>query len=176
MRIWVAMHRGVSGIGKAIQWQTRSVYSHAALVFEAADVRFHMPDFWPREGREVPVFGRVVIESREFKGVWARGLNHGRDWSEGIDLFQVEVTPEEWLRVFGFARGQIGKGYDYLMVLRFVSRRQESRRSSGKWFCSELVFAAFQKAGIDLLARTEPWEVSPGMLSRSTRLIYDETI
>jgi hypothetical protein len=46
----------------------------------------------------------------------------------------------------GFARAfltaQLGKPHDYTMVARFITRRQESRRTSGKWFCSELTFDA----------------------------------
>lgn len=64
------------------------------------------------------------------------------------------------------------------MVARFVTRRQADRESAGKWFCSELVFAAFQAAGIDLLARTEAWEVSPGLLLRipfGKELSYEKT-
>jgi len=62
-------------------------------------------------------------------------------------------------------------------VARFVSRRQASRASRGKWFCSELAFAAARKGGVHLLKNVEPWEVSPGGLSRSpllTKITEDE--
>ncbi len=142
----ILLHRGRGAISKLIQWQTRSPYSHASLLFDNGQ----------------------VVEAREFKGV--RWLKRP-DWEkEEIDVFEVETTPEQNSAIWIFVNCQCGKPYDYTMVARFVSRRQETRKSSGKWFCSELVFAAFQKAGIELLARTEPWEVSPGLLAKSPLL------
>lgn len=134
----VALHKGTGFVSRAIQWQTRSPYSHASMVF---GVNF-----------------TDVIEAREFAGV--RRLDF-LDQAENIDLFTVDVTEYESEIIRQFALAQVGKPYDYVSVLRFVSRRQASRESSGKWFCSELVFAAFRKAGINLLARVEPWAVSP---------------
>lgn len=140
----VALFKGKGLIGWAIRWQTRSVYSHAAL-FD----------------------GGELIEAREFKGVRAVGYVPGAD----IDLLDVDgITRDQERAAIQFAREQIGKPYDYTMVARFISRRQATRKESGKWFCSELVFAALQAAGITLLARTEAWEVSPGLLARSPYL------
>jgi len=56
------------------------------------------------------------------------------------------------------------------MVIRFITRQQETRKSSNKWFCSELIYASLLKAGIVVLERIEPWEVSPVLLSYSTDL------
>jgi hypothetical protein len=146
----VALHRGEGFIARAIQWQTRSGYSHASVLLEAAE---------------------LVIEAREFQGVrivpWAEVMASG----ERVDLFRVAgLTEEQEIAVREFLWDQIGKPYDYTMVARFISRRQEERTSSGKWFCSELVFAAFAQAGVKLLERIEPWAVSPGMLSLSPLL------
>src|SRR5690606_21875536 len=82
----------------------------------------------------------------------------------------IPLGADEVLRLRGFLEKQTGKSYDYRMVFRFITRLQETRKSRGKWFCSELVFAALQQCGIDLLSRTEPWEVSPGLLARSPYL------
>lgn len=128
-----------------IKWQTRSKYSHAAILTSDG----------------------VLIEATTPGGVRAIA-----NWKQTPDaeLFGIEGVINENSAI-AFLSAQIGKPYDYLMVARFVSRLQESRRSSGKWFCSELVFAALQKAGITLLRDTEPWEVSPGLLARSPLLI-----
>jgi uncharacterized protein YycO len=143
----IALHKGKGFIGRVIKWQTRSVYSHASLVFDE--------------------LGGAVVESREFKGVrWLAALEPSKD----VDLFRVELKREQYLAIRNFAFGQLGKPYDYTMVLRFISRRQASRAQSGKWFCSELVFAAFKEAGINLLERVEPWAVSPGLLALSPLL------
>lgn len=142
----IALHKGSGFISKAIAWQTRSEYTHASVVL--------------RNGQ--------VIESREFEGV--RHMS-GIDPKENVVLFEVETTDAQADKIESFLRDQIGKPYDYGMVARFISRRQASRSESGKWFCSELAFAAFQQAGIDLLKRIEPWAVSPALLSQSPLLL-----
>lgn len=82
-----------------------------------------------------------------------------------------EITqPCDVAAVERFLLDELDKSYDYGSVLRFVSREQAARRDSGKWFCSELVFAALQKGGLNLLSRIEPWAVSPGLLAYSPYL------
>lgn len=142
--ILVSLHRGSAFASKLIQWQTRSAYSHAGIL---------LPD------------GRFV-ESREGHGVRVvRGLQMAHH--EQVDLFEVQVTETQADEIDQFLTEQDGKPYDWTMVARFVSRRQANRESAGKWFCSELVFAAFQQAGVILLRDTQPWECSPGLLARS---------
>lgn len=140
-------------IGRLIRWQTRGPYVHAALMND----RFE------------------IIESKAGYGVIGANL---KEWNSlYFDVFQVMPSdkrpgiyqPEEGWR---FAVQQIGKPYDYSMVIRFVTRQQERRASRGKWFCSELVFAALKQAGVNVLSRTEPWEVSPNLLSKSPYLQY----
>lgn len=143
----ITLHRGKSVVSRLIRWQTRGDYSHAGIILP--DGRF----FESREGKGV----------RSFNG-WV--ANEG----ESVEFYAVQVNDQQAEEIISFLEAQLGKGYDWTMVLRFVTREQESRASTGKWFCSELVFAAFQQAGVNLLARTEPWEVSPGLLSRSTLL------
>lgn len=143
-QVTVALFRGPGIVSRLIRWQTRSAYSHAAIVLPSG----------------------AVIESREWKGVRQLPKLEPQNGEE-IDLFTVEVTETQLEEIAWFLNSQLGKAYDWTMVARFVTRRQESRSSAGKWFCSELVFAAFQQAGIDLLRATEPWEVSPGLLARS---------
>jgi len=147
--IAVLLYRGSGFIGRAIRWQTRSPYSHAAIVVNQ----------W-------------VYEAREFKGVIKRPLRES-DLDEAV-WFNVKPFPsEKFSALVQWMESQVGKKYDYLMVLRFISRRQETRESTGKWFCSEFVFAALQKIGVLLFNHTEPYEVSPGLLPRSLRLELD---
>lgn len=146
----IALHKGRGLISRLIGWQTRSAYTHASIVLDSGE----------------------VIEAREFQGV--RLLPHLPS-DEDIDVFEVTgvtatASADQRRVITAWLMSQLGKPYDYTMVARFVSRRQESRKSSGKWFCSELVFAALQKAGVNLLARCEPWEVSPALLSKSPLL------
>lgn len=113
----------------------------------------------------------LVIESREFAGV--RIITQPAPYA---DLFAVAgLTEEQEKAVEQFLRAQVGKPYDYTMVARFISRRKASHGQAGKWFCSELVFAAFRQAGVELLSRVEPWAVSPGLLAMSPRLVLDKS-
>lgn len=144
-KVRIALFRGRGLMSALIRWQTWSDYSHAAIV---------LPD-------------GSIIEAWQGLGAGVR-RKWIEDW-EGIDVFDVDWLSEKTSKdVESFARTQIGKRYDYLGVLRFLNRRQIV--SNGKWFCSELVFAAFYLSNIDLLARTEPCRVSPGLLARSPLL------
>jgi uncharacterized protein YycO len=141
----IALCRSHGLVACAIRWQTRSQYSHAAIL-TARGVWCEAT--WPR----------------------VRALPQPPAGTDA-DLFEVPMTPDQERALNRFILEQLGKPYDLTMVLRFVTREQESRRSSRRWFCSELVFAAFRRAGIALLERCEPWEVSPALLSLSPLLL-----
>jgi hypothetical protein len=72
-----------------------------------------------------------------------------------------------------FLESQIGKKYDFAGILGFgLSANLECK---DKWFCSELVFAAAQYAGIELLRRIKAHKVSPGLLDVSPKMKLQET-
>jgi uncharacterized protein YycO len=140
----ILLFRGRGLISSLIRWQTRGEYSHAALL---------MPD------------GRI-IESWQGDGVRIKTL---ADWV-GVDAYTVVgMTDEQWERAFEFARSQLGRGYDYWAIVRFISR--DKMPENERWFCSELVFAALAHARVAALARIEPWAVSPGLLNLSPLLV-----
>jgi hypothetical protein len=200
---YVALFRDAPGlVGKLIRWQTRSRYSHAALVFDREAVSridtspvgptahlFCSSEKCGSKFDHSRTHKFLTIEAREFRGV---RLTEGvvKTWDTNVDLFavlcegsciisgsRVERDPTEVLkRVWFWAKDELAKDYDYGMVARFVSRRQASRTESDKWFCSELVFAALRKAGIELLRDVEPWAVSPGLLAKSPLLNFVKTI
>lgn len=144
----IALHHGSSLISRLIRWQQRGPWNHASMVFEDG----------------------TVIESREGKGV--RKLPRLEPMKgERIQLFSFDHTPEQEDAMRAFAEAQVGKPYDWPMVFGFVSRSDtEGHESGGKWFCSELAFATPLHAGIRLLERIDPWEVSPPHLALSTLL------
>lgn len=91
---------------------------------------------------------------------------------------RLEVTAQQEDALQEFLLEQVGKPYDlkavlqFLAVLRLLAGEnphdvQAARKKRGRWFCSELVFAALRHVGIQLLERIEPWQVSPGMLALS---------
>ena len=143
----VALFRGrVSLISRAIEWDTRSPYCHAAIV--------------QTDGS--------VIESIEGVGV------HRIDaipQGDTYDLFTVQgLTEAGEMAVERFLGAQLGLPYANLDIIGFITRSgvQEDR---GAWFCSELVFAAIEAGGVSLLSRIAPFQVSPGMLALSPLLI-----
>jgi len=146
--IYILLQRGRGTIATLIKWQTRSAYSHAALLF--------------RDG--------VVIESQAGHGVWKYHVSEVEGSPADWDVFVVDYVDEKAVRKF--AEAQLGDRYDYASIVRFVTRAQAIRQDSGKWFCSELAFAAMAKGGIKVLSRIEPWEVSPEMLAISPLLKY----
>jgi len=91
------------------------------------------------------------------------------------------LTPAQQDRIAGFARGQVGRRYDYVGIVRQApfqlaqhwcralegSAAERCRRWTGKvflgtsgndtFFCSELVVAAYQAAGVPLTAEMPSW-------------------
>jgi len=145
----ILLYRGRGFLPWLIRFQTRSPYHHAAIVLH----------------------GSTVFESNWKWGVKACFLQR-TPANNTVDVYEVATTPEQDGSIRRWLVSQSGKPYDLTMVIRFVTRKQATRKTKGKWFCSELVYAAFQAAGINLLERVEPWEVSPGLLARSPLLKF----
>jgi uncharacterized protein YycO len=144
----IALYRGRGTVGWLIKRQTRSVYSHAALL--------------------VPGSSDRVLESREFAGVQLTTLSEYD--KTFIDWFAIpDMKPEQYERAFNFAMMQMGMKYDYWSVARFLTK--VPARENDKWFCSELVHKAIAEGGTRLLCRIQSAEVSPGLLSYSPRLM-----
>jgi uncharacterized protein YycO len=141
----ILLYRGKSFISKAIQMQTRSIYSHCAVRL--------------RDG--------TMAES------WATaGVRHMKSAFDGhtprtkIDVYHIdgEYSAD---KVEEFLLKQVGKDYDYASIARFISRRTSPADS--KWFCSELCVAAFRYGGLSLL-NGNPSEHSPRDVSLSPLL------
>lgn len=149
----IALYKGKSWLSRAIQWQTRSPYSHAAWLLKDGSVI----EAWQHGG---------VAHNSSLSSVHTPGTT--------VDIYFVgglaDDLSEAWLR------GQIGTAYDWHSVFRFLSRRNEDAADRAKWFCSELVYCALLAGGVKALANTEPWEVSPGLLARSPLLEYIGTM
>jgi uncharacterized protein YycO len=145
----VLLFKGRGLLNMMIRCQTRSCYSHAALL---------LPD------------SRTIIESYPGVGVQEKTIS---DW-RNIDVFRVPMmTPEMWNEAIAFARSQVGRKYDYLAIIRFVDRAKMPRND--RWFCSELVFESLERAGVTLLFNTASWAVAPGHLAWSTRMKLDKS-
>lgn len=152
----IAMYKGSSVESKLILYFSRGGYSHSAVILNDGS----------------------IIEAIEFHGVRRRASVTDELTADYIiDIFDVKTTKKQDKIIKRFLLKQIDKGYDYWSVIGFVVYdSEEGRCSYGKWFCSELVFAAFKKAGINLLERVVAWKVSPTILSYNTKMNFKERI
>jgi uncharacterized protein YycO len=136
----ILLYQGRSLVSKAIRKQTDSIYSHAAVRM--------------RDGSIIEAWQGVGV--RQMKTVM-----DGHTPGTPVTVFHIDGEYEEDA-VEAFLLKQVGKKYDYLSVARFITRWE--RPSNDKWFCSELVVAAFRKGGLDLLngpaAKISPRDVS----------------
>ena len=158
MNGYVTFYVGISKISKIIKfftWAGGDGPSHAA--FERGNGQ--VIEAWHKGGV------REVV-SRD----------HGHTPGTKIIRFKIEgmtVLQEE--RMVEFMLNQLRKKYDWWGIASFIRRKVWHRDNA--WFCSELVFAAAKHVGIDLLARIEPYKVSPALLFTSPLLIkIDEVI
>lgn len=147
--IQIALYKGKSTISRLIRWQTRSQYSHAAALLDDGS----------------------VIEAWHIGGVrHAPSLMANHTPGTQVDIYTVPCAVRQQKVYETFLVAQIGKKYDFKSVFRFASH--VSARETGKWFCSELVTAALNEANLNPLARINPAEVSPQLLSISPELKY----
>jgi uncharacterized protein YycO len=146
----VLLYRGTSIISKLIRWQTRGKVSHAALLTPSGQ----------------------IIESREGNGVQVIDGN-SVDWSIIEAYGIIGMSEEGWAATYSGMLSEVGSGYDYWAVIRFISRSRMP--DNHKWFCSELLFDKVKKHGkVALLERIEASEVSPQAI-RTSPLIYPKT-
>lgn len=145
----VLLFTGGDPIAALVRWQSRSHYSHAALLIPGTT---------------------TVIESYPFRGVRKRELT-AKDW-ERIHAYRVpDMTVKQWAGAVQFCESQMGMGYDWRNVLRFVSR--VPARENNRWFCSELVFEAIRRTYRRVLNMSAEY-VNPGHLADSTLMERDE--
>jgi len=147
----IAFYRGNDIIGRTILFFSRGGYTHAAIVLN--------------DGR--------IIEAYPSKGVRMRQDIADRMSNTTVDIFEIPTTPAQDEIIKDFLANQMGKKYDYIALIGFILyTTKEGRKQRGKWICSELVFVAFQKAGINLLERIEAWMVSPTIISYNTKMKF----
>jgi len=144
--VYIAQYQGLSKTSRLIKFGTRFDYSHSAY--------FSLETF-------------TVWES------WGKGVCEAAPWEHHhpetqIDLYSLEVTVDQKHQIERFLAEQDGKKYDLPGVLGWplpwVGQRTD------RWFCSELIFAAFLSAEVVLLKQVKASRVSPGLLATSPLL------
>lgn len=155
-----ALYRNVpSLISSLIRWQTRSVYSHVAIVA-----------------------GGSTYEalSRGFVRASSLGENHDAGVIVDILEYKQKLAPTEEIRALQCLDSMVGAKYDFEMVLAgFPFRyRFEPRRAARKIFCSEAALIVSAAMGPDriLLERVHPSEVSPEDINTSALLKWKDTV
>lgn len=154
----VAQYQGVSAISKLIRWQTRSLYSHTAFLFDDGSV--------------------VEAWASPYPGM----VRHVKDLSEQhtpgtvVDIFEFKdpLTVEENIALEFRARDAVGLHYDYKGIVRFLTRQRST--NSKAVFCSELVYRECHRIGRPLMERTEAWRVPPDWIPRSPLLTFSTRI
>lgn len=74
-------------------------------------------------------------------------------------IVRVPVTEDIKRRVIEWARGQVGRPYDYLGLLSFFAKHDLNDDRS--WFCSELVAAAFEHGGAPIFWPGSTYRITP---------------
>jgi uncharacterized protein YycO len=145
----IAAYQGRSLTSRIIQAFNWSCYSHIAWVDE-------------QDGS--------VIEAWHRGGV-SKAPNMSTNHTPGTSVVMFDVideTPRHTPLIREFLQAQVGKQYDFAGILGFLIRSRRLQHD-GKWFCSELVAAAYANAGIPLL-NLPAFKIYPGMLVSSPRL------
>lgn len=157
----VAAYRGNGLFHRIVKWWCGGPYSHIALVWN---------EF-------------IVFEAHPRGGV--RQINFNDTFSSGktVDLYDIHgLTEEKEEKIVNFFRLQIGKGYNWPIILNFIfkfkdpQKVQNQRKESRCWICSEIVFAALRKGDVTLFDNVSPFLVDPVWLTRSRELRYNRTI
>ena len=147
----IGLYRGKSIPSRIVRIRTWSEYSHAS---------------WIRGNHS-------VIEAW-WKGGVREKTHYSEDHTPGtlIHLFDIDLSHGEHQGLEEFFKAQLGKKYDWMGCLHFITRRPEYARDQDRWFCSELIFAAFEHIKKPLLLRIPAYKVSPGLLSYSPLLKF----
>lgn len=132
----ILAYQGISWVSRIIRHKTRSIYSHIAVELNDGSV----VEAWHKGG---------VRHSESFKTLHTKGTK--------VDVYEI-LCDYNYVKAEKFYLRQIGKGYDFGNVGRFLSGRQVRR--DDYWFCSEYGEMGIIKGGGRLL-RGSPSEHSP---------------
>lgn len=124
---------------------------------------------WASHAEFVDVDAGTTLGSRSIGGVKIRPCS--ADNYSKVEQFTANRMEE----AYHWALTQVGKPYDFSAVTGIVLNR--NWHNEDKWFCSELVAVAFEKAGAPILS-TRPssafWRITPRDLLLSRQLFYLE--
>jgi len=162
--IYILASKGISFVSTLIRWyQFGFPYTHIAYV-----TNYDSPDFEPHNPQVIEAW----LPKVRF-GYFAETHTPGTEFT----VFRLKVTQHQKEVIENFLYNQIGRPYDLIGLLAFLTRIKKVAKNNF-WFCSELVFRAIKEAGISLLKYTDPEEVSPALFLKSPLLekVYDSYV
>jgi uncharacterized protein YycO len=128
---------------QAVRFRTWARYSHVQLITLCAEV----------DGERM-----IDVVSADVDAVKCRAVREG-EWSDYAILSCPEMTIRERSDVVKFCFSKIGAGYDFLGLADFLFNAD--LQAEDRFFCSELVYLAYEAAGRPLLKRIDHAFVSP---------------
>jgi hypothetical protein len=143
IRLQFVRGRGLSSA--AIAWMSAGLFSHVDAI---------LPDGSLLGSRSDRILG---IDP----GVRVRPPAYEK-WPHRV-IFQLSANDAQAAAFYDFLNGEIGKPYDKLAILGFAIAR--NWREEGAWFCSELVAAGLEFAGVCPKLYTPSCKVTPVCLS-----------
>ena len=155
-KAYILASKGKSFISKLIKrYQRGFPYTHIAYVLNIRD-RFNplVIEAW-----HLPFKFTFRFPFIKGGGVYKYRFSEQHTPGTEFTIFSIEVTNEQKEKIENFLLNQLGKEYDFKGIFGFAS--YSDLQDTDKWFCSELVFAAFKYAGVELLKNIEPYKVSP---------------
>lgn len=139
---------GASYASRAIAWFSaggRSGFSHVDCV---------LPD-GRLLGARADKHGEVPA------GVQVRPPDYEK-WAKRV-VFELDARSDQEQRYYDFLNAQLGKGYDHLAIVGFITGR--SWTETDTWICSELQAAALMGAGLCSKLYLTANQITPTMLA-----------
>lgn len=156
---------GTYFFSKAIQWFTKSVWSHVGIIY--------------RDDNLERIF---ILESETFIGVRLAPLSkylrdyHGRNkpYKGRIVIGRLHPEPDvqNVKKAISFGMDELTKPYDNWEILRIAVRilfKRGRRSRDKKYICSELVYEAFRKA--DVWFKFNKKSISPDDIWKDARVV-----
>jgi uncharacterized protein YycO len=138
-------------VSRAIRLRTWGRFSHVQIITN--------PESEPA--------GKIEVISADAEGVVCRDIRE-HEWENYEILTYPEMTEEERINVVKFSLQQVGRPYDFVGLGSFLLYKE--MQNDSRWFCSELVYVAYKKAGIRLQRRVKQDFISPRDLYMSPLL------
>lgn len=155
----VLLYKGKGFKSHLIQWGTKSLYNHVAVVVDPAI--------------------NLAIESNTGHQSGVRALDLRQLDEQEIDIFRVKAEfPFNQNDVISYLVGHLGSGFDFwgvtwLGVLKVLHLKNQSNQwqKDKDYFCSELCYEAFNMGRLDIVPQVGEADItSPGDIARSERV------